>query len=106
MRKQVLRACALLLKDRDLLFEQGLKYPMTLLRESRLQLLVRVASEAPPALMELVQNLVALEGGWVKALKDDLSWLSAGPRFPDLGITSVGDLSGVLALMVMGSCST
>jgi hypothetical protein len=64
-----------------MLFQYDVMHPLTILRVSRILLLVRFAVKAPPALIDLISSMDSFQKGWTAAVLGDLKWLCQCEKF-------------------------
>ena len=64
-----------MLNDDCFVYDNKLICPMTILRFSRLQLLLRVLRKAPAFFVNIIRDCSCLKGGWCAAILEDLRWL-------------------------------
>ena len=61
--------------DQDILYENDIMCPDTILRVARLCLLSRLNEKAPMVLMSMILDLAVCNVGWPKQVTEDLKWL-------------------------------
>ena len=81
-------------RDADLIQEYSLVSPCCMIRACRLTLFARLILKAPIHILELIRNMYQYDIGWIRALKEDLLWLSLSGELS----CSCEDLNAVEAL--------
>jgi len=66
-----------LFSDSDVIYENNLMSPMTILRLARLSLLARVVAKSPPLVMELAYATCSYQRSWAATAHGDLAWVAA-----------------------------
>ena len=67
--------------DDDIIFNNSLMYPYTLIRMNRLLLFVRICGKNPPFISNLLLQVTFSPGSWVACLLQDLEWLAVSENF-------------------------
>ncbi len=67
--------------DDDIMYNNSLMYPYTLIRMSRLLLFVRIGRKNPPFVLTLLLQATFGKESWVACLQDDLAWLAVSEKF-------------------------
>ncbi len=67
--------------DDDIIFNNSLMYPYTIIRMNRLLLFVRVSMKNPPFVCNLLRQVTFAEGSWSACLLQDLQWLAVSDHF-------------------------
>jgi len=74
---------AAMFNDDDIIYKYGFMCPRTILRMSRLMLLVRIVAKSPPFLLDLSLSQGKFKRGWVSSIVSDLRWLCGSTKFAD-----------------------
>ncbi len=67
--------------DDDIIFNNSLIYPYTMIRMSRLLLFVRIIRKNPAFVLNFLKQAAFGVGSWVDCLQQDLTWLAVSDKF-------------------------
>ncbi len=67
--------------DDEIIYNNSVLYPNTLIRMNRLLLLVRIVWKNHPFIVNFLSQATFGEKSWAACLKDDLTWLAFSEKF-------------------------
>ena len=85
-----------LFSDDDIIYDNSLILPYTMIRLARLSLFCRVIKKQCTIVLDLIKHSPPSEGSWCFALVQDLQWLCMSEKFMCCGGFSVGQWIGFI----------
>ncbi len=67
--------------DDDIIYNNSLIYPYTMIRMSRILLFVRIIRKNPPFVLNFMKQPMFGAASWVACLQQDLTWLAVSEKF-------------------------